>query len=295
LKSGFVGLIGCPNVGKSTLLNGLIGEKISIVSDKPQTTRHRLQGILTRPEGQVIFVDTPGVHKPKHRLGEYMIDVSFRSLMEADVVFYMTDVEKGYGAREHFIITRLKTVHVPIFLLINKVDLAPAEKVNELAEAFTSQMHFAEVLFISAMQQINTDRLLEKVWEYLPEGPMYYPEDDLTDQPMSFIAAELIREKSLQLTRDEVPHAIAVEVEEFKLQTAKTWYIRAAIYAERDSQKGIIIGKQGKMLKQIGELARSELEAMLNRKVYLDLWVKVKKNWRDNEANLNQLGFKPHS
>jgi GTP-binding protein Era len=292
LKSGFIGLIGCPNVGKSTLLNALIGEKISIVSDKPQTTRHRLQGILTRPEGQAVFVDTPGVHKPQHRLGEYMIDVSFQSLKEVDVVFYMTDVERGFGAREHYIIQQLQDLSVPVFLVINKVDLAPEPQAAELEEAFISQMRFAEVLFISATRQINLELLLEKTWQYLPEGPMYYPEDDLTDQPMSFIAAELIREKALELTRDEVPHSIAVDIEEFKLQPNHIWYIRASIYTERDSQKGIIIGKQGSLLKKIGELARVDIEAMLEGKVYLSLWVKVKKNWRDNEANLNQLGFK---
>lgn len=292
MKSGFIGLIGCPNVGKSTLLNALIGEKISIVSDKPQTTRHRLQGILTRPEGQAVFVDTPGVHKPQHRLGEYMIDVSFQSLKEVDVVFYMTDVERGFGAREHYIIQQLQDLSVPVFLVINKVDLAPEPQAAELEEAFISQMRFAEVLFISATRQINLELLLEKTWQYLPEGPMYYPEDDLTDQPMSFIAAELIREKALELTRDEVPHSIAVDIEEFKLQPNHIWYIRASIYTERDSQKGIIIGKQGSLLKKIGELARVDIEAMLEGKVYLSLWVKVKKNWRDNEANLNQLGFK---
>ena len=295
MKSGFVGIIGCPNVGKSTLLNSLIGEKVSIVSDKPQTTRHRLQGILTTAEGQVIFVDTPGVHKPKHLLGEYMIEVSFRSLAEVDLVFYITDVERGYGAREQFIINQLKKASVPVFLIINKIDLTTPECMEAIADEFRAEFNFSEIIFISAAKTLHLDQLLTRTWEYLPEGPMYYPEDDLTDQPMSFIASELIREKVLTLTRDEVPHSIAVAIEEFKIQSAKMCYIRASIYTERDSQKGIIIGKEGSRLKKIGELARQELEEMMDSKVYLDLWVKVKKNWRDNEANLRQLGFKDHN
>lgn len=292
MRSGFVSIVGRPNVGKSTLLNTIIGEKIAIVSDKPQTTRTRIQGVYTCDEGQIIYVDTPGIHKPRHLLGEYMVQVSTRSLDEVDLIYYMTDVTRPFGAGEQFIINELKSVRVPIFLLVNKIDLADEVKVKEFTRAFLNEFKFSECLPISAGQGLNVPLLLEKTFAYLPEGPLYYPADDLTDQPVSFIVAELIREKALLLTRDEVPHSLAVNVEEFKTQTQDKIYIRAVIHTERDSQKGIIIGKDGQMLKKIGEQARLEIEKMLQSSVYLDLWVKVKKNWRDNETNLNQLGYR---
>ncbi|MEN6350019.1 MAG: GTPase Era [Syntrophomonas sp.] len=292
MKSGFISIVGRPNVGKSTLLNSLIGEKIAIVSEKPQTTRTRIQGIYTCDNGQIIFIDTPGIHKPRHLLGEYMVKVSSRSLEEVDIIFYMTDVTRPFGGGEQFIIDQLKDAAVPVFLLVNKIDLVDQAEVDEYINTFTSRMSFSEIIPLSAACGTNLPLLLEKTFNLLPEGPLYYPEDNLTDQPVSFIVAELIREKALILTRDEVPHSLAVEIEEFKEQSGGKIYIRAAIYTERDSQKRIIIGKNGQMLKNIGEQSRRDIEKMLESPVYLDLWVKVKKNWRDSENNLNQLGYR---
>jgi len=279
-------------VGKSTLINTIIGSKIAIVSEKPQTTRTRIQGILTTEDGQIIFIDTPGIHKPKHLLGEYMLKVSTQSLNEVDIIYYMTDASRPFGAGEQYIIDQLKNVEVPVFLLVNKIDLVGEEEIKEFVQPFYNQMNFTELIPISAANGTNLTTLLNKTIEYLPEGPLYYPEDDMTDQPVSFIVAELIREKALLLTRDEVPHSLAVEVEEFKNQPGGKIYVRAVIHTERDSQKAIIIGQKGQMLKKIGERSRADIEKMLGSSVYLDLWVKVKKNWRDNENNLNQLGYR---
>lgn len=292
MKSGFVSVVGRPNVGKSTLVNKLIGSKIAIVSDKPQTTRTRIQGILTSEQGQVIFIDTPGIHKPKHLLGEYMMKVSTQSLEEVDLIYYITDVTSPFGPGEQYIIDQLKNSKVPVFLLVNKVDLVEPEEIQRFMQPFCHQMIFTECIPVSAAQGTNLERLLESTYQHLPEGPLYYPEEDLTDQPVSFIVAELIREKALILTRDEVPHSLAVEIEEFKHQGPGKVYIRAVINTERDSQKGIIIGKKGQMLKKIGEQARADIEKMMEASVYLDLWIKVKKNWRDNQNNLNQLGYR---
>ena len=292
MKSGFVSIVGRPNVGKSTLINQIIGEKIAIVSDKPQTTRNRLQGIHTCTEGQIIFIDTPGIHKPRHLLGEYMVNVSTRSLHEVDLIYYIIDVTRPYGGGEEFIINHLQQSLVPIFLVVNKIDLSSAAEIQEFIKPFTLHMNFAETIAISAAQGTNVSDLLAKTFGYLPEGPLYYPEEDMTDQPVSFIVSELIREKALILTRDEIPHSLAVDIEEFKQQNGGKLYLRAVIYIERDSQKGIVIGKNGQMLKQIGEQARSDIESFLDQSVYLDLWVKVKKNWRDSESNLNQLGYR---
>ncbi len=291
MKSGFVSIIGRPNVGKSTLINSLIGAKIAIVSDKPQTTRTRIQGIMTSDEGQIIFIDTPGIHKPKHLLGEYMLKVSTRSLGEVDIIYYMTDASRPFGAGEQFITEQLKNAEVPVFLVVNKIDLVGEQEIKDFVQPFYNQMNFTELIPISAVNGTNLDSLLKKTLSYMPEGPQYYPEEDLTDQSVSFIVAELVREKALILTRDEIPHSIAVEVEEFKNQGKGKVYIRAVIYTERDSQKGILIGKSGQMLKKIGEQSRADIEKMVDSSVYLDLWVKVKKNWRDNENNLNQLGY----
>lgn len=292
MRSGFVSIVGRPNVGKSTLINTIIGKKITIVSEKPQTTRTCIQGIYTCEEGQIIFVDTPGIHKPKHLLGEYMVKLSTRSMEEVDLIYYMTDVTKPFGSGEQFILEQLKNTSVPVFLIVNKIDLSNPEKTEEYIKAFKYEMNFTRIIPISAYKNLNIEQLLKETFEFLPEGPLYYPEDDLTDQPVSFIVAELIREKVLLLTRDEVPHSIAVDIEEFKNEQGKKAYIRAFIYTERDSQKGIIIGQNGQMLKNIGEQSRRDIEIMLGMPVYLDLWVKVKKNWRDNEANLRQLGFR---
>ena len=292
MKSGFVSIIGRPNVGKSTLINKLIGSKIAIVSEKPQTTRTRIQGILTSDEGQIVFIDTPGIHKPKHLLGEYMLTISTQSLKEVDLIYYITDATRPFGAGEQFIIDQLKNTEVPVYLLVNKIDLVKEEELNNYVKPFCNQMNFTEIIPISAVNGTNLTSLLNKTFQIMPEGPLYYPEDDLTDQPVSFIVAELIREKALILTRDEVPHSLAVEIEEFKNQDAGKIYIRAIIHTERDSQKGILIGKNGQMLKKIGEQARTDIEKMLSSSVYLDLWIKVKKNWRDNQNNLNQLGYR---
>lgn len=293
MKSGFVSIVGRPNVGKSTLINHIMGSKIAIVSDKPQTTRNRIQGIYTCEQGQIIFVDTPGVHKPKHLLGEYMVNVSARSINEVDMVYYMVDVTRPLGGGERYIINFLKEASVPVYLLFNKIDLVQEDHIFKTMQDYHGIMKFTEVIPISAALGTNLDLLLEKTFSDLPEGPLYYDEDDLTDQPASFLAAELIREKALLLTRDEVPHAIAVEVEAFENKRAGKIYLRAVIYTERETQKAIIIGKGGQMLKSIGEQSRHEIEHMLDAQVYLDLWVKVKKNWRDNEGNLKQLGYRP--
>jgi len=292
VKSGFVSIIGRPNVGKSTLINTMIGAKIAIVSEKPQTTRTRIQGILTSPEGQIIFIDTPGMHKPKHLLGEYMLKISTQSLKEVDIIYYMTDASRPFGAGEQYIIDQLRNIEVPVFLLVNKIDLVGEAEIKDFVQPFFNQMNFTELIPISAAKGTNVSTLLDKTIQYLPEGPLYSPEDDMTDQPVSFIVAELIREKALLLTRDEVPHSLAVEVEEFKNQANGKVYVRAVIHTERDSQKAIIIGQKGQMLKKIGERSRVDIEEMLGSSVYLDLWVKVKKNWRDNENNLNQLGYR---
>ncbi len=292
MKSGFVSIVGRPNVGKSTLINTIVGEKIAIVSEKPQTTRNRLQGIYTCDQGQIIFIDTPGIHKPRHRLGEYMVKVSTRSVQEFDLVYYIADITRPYGGGEEFIVNYLQQSPVPVFLVVNKMDLSGEERLLDFISPFTAQMNFAEIIPVSAAVGTNLPQLLEKTLSYLPEGPLYYPEDDKTDQPVSFIASELIREKALVLTRDEIPHSLAVEIEEFKQQSGGKVYLRGVIYTERDSQKGIVIGKNGQMLKKIGEQARMDIEILLKQPVYLELWVKVKKNWRDSESNLRQLGYK---
>lgn len=292
MKSGFVSIVGRPNVGKSTLMNTIIGEKIAIVSDKPQTTRTRIQGIHTCDEGQIVFVDTPGIHKPKHLLGEYMVKVSTRTLEEVDLIYYMTDVTRPLGGGEKYILSQLVDVRVPVFLLVNKIDLATEDQTKEFIHSFSGEMSFAEIIPLSAANGTNISLLLDKTFSCLPEGPLYYPADNVTDQPVSLIAAELIREKALLLTRDEVPHSLAVEMEEFRTQTNGKVYLKAVIYTERDSQKGIIIGKKGQMLKNIGEQSRVDIEKLIDSPVYLDLWVKVKKNWRDSENNLNQLGYR---
>jgi len=292
VRSGFVSIVGRPNVGKSTFMNTVIGEKIAIVSEKPQTTRTRIQGIYTSKDGQIIFIDTPGIHKPKHRLGEYMVKVSTETLAEVDIIYFMTDVTQKFGKGDQYILEQLVNTKVPVFLLVNKIDLVGADQVKDFIKPFSSIIQFNEIIPLSAALGTNIPVLLNKTFKYLPEGPLYYPEDDLTDQPVSFLVAELIREKALFLTRDEVPHSLAIDVEEFRHNSKGKLYLRAVIYVERDSQKGIIIGKDGQMLKNIGEEARKDIESLLKARVYLDLWVKVKKNWRDSEKNLNQLGYR---
>lgn len=290
-RSGFAALVGRPNVGKSTILNRLIGQKIAIISDKPQTTRNKIRCVLTTDEAQVIFLDTPGIHKPKHKLGEFMNQEAQGAFGEVDLILYVVDAAGGLGGGDQFIIERLKTVKTPVMLVINKIDQVKKEDILPLITRFQQEMNFAEVVPVSALEGDNTDRLLEVLTRYMPEGPKYYPDDMVTDHPERFIVAELIREKVLHLTRDEIPHAIAVDVEEMEERKNDNVFIKAVIYVERDSQKGIIVGNKGQMLKNIGQLARGDIENLLGSKVYLDLWVKVKKDWRNREGTLRNFGF----
>lgn len=294
VKSGFVALIGRPNVGKSTLLNTLLGYKIAIMSDKPQTTRNRIQGVLTDQRGQIVFLDTPGIHKPKSLLGDYMVKVSMNTLQEVDVVCWVVDVEEKMGSGDRYIIDVLKKVHTPIFLLVNKIDRVHPDHLLPFIDRFRRELAFEEVIPISALQGNNVSTLVEQIYERLPEGPMYYPSDQITDHPEQFIVAEIIREKILHKTREEVPHSIAVVIEDMEQRSDEkgTVYIRATIFTERPSQKGILIGKQGKMLKEIGREAREDAERLLGSPVYLDLWVKVKQDWRNEEHMLRRFGYR---
>ena len=280
-KSGFVAVIGRPNVGKSTLINSLIGQKIAIMSDKPQTTRNKIMCVLTTDNEQVIFLDTPGIHKPLHKLGEYMVKAAEGTLKEVDAILFVVDATEDLGGGERYIMERLQATKKPVILIVNKLDLIDRQSVLPIIEKYTKAYDFAGVVPISAKEKMNLDSLLAELNKYLPEGPQYYPADTVTDQPERLIAAEMIREKVLHLTRDEIPHAIAVDIEEMKSRANDKVYIRATIYVERESQKGIVIGKRGALLKEIGALARKDIETMLGSKTYLDLWVKVKKDWRD--------------
>ncbi len=291
-RSGFVAVIGKPNVGKSTLINAWLGHKIAIVSPKPQTTRHRLRGILTRPDAQIIFVDTPGIHQPRHKLGEFMVETATKSIPDADVVLFLVDVSEMPTAEDEQI-AQLIAEHgqAPVILVLNKADLLPPEKVQPHSDAYFELVKHDEWMMISATRGDNRDKLLEMVVARLPEGPRYYPPDQLTDQNMRFIVAELIREQVLRFAHQEVPHAVAVAVEEWKQRREDLTYIGANIFVEKDSQKGIIIGQGGRMLKRIGRAAREEIEQLVGNRVYLDLWVKVRKKWRRDEQELRRLGY----
>ncbi|MFX3616056.1 MAG: GTPase Era [Sporolactobacillus sp.] len=291
-KSGFAALIGRPNVGKSTLLNQLLGQKIAIMSDKAQTTRNKIHGIYTTDQEQVIFIDTPGIHKPKHRLGEIMTAMALNTLNEVDIVLFLIDAEQGYGRGDQFIIDFLQKVNSPVFLLINKIDKVHPEELLPLIDHYRTLYSFKEIIPLSALQGQNVSELLKQIHTYLPEGPQYYPSDQITDHPERFIVSELIREKILQLTRDEVPHSIAVVIDKMKKnEHGNLFDIQATIMVERPSQKGIIIGKGGSMLKKVGTLARKEIEALIGSKVFLELWVKVDQNWRDKEEELKNFGY----
>ncbi len=278
-------------MGKSTLLNAVLGQKIAIMSDKPQTTRNKIQGFYTTEEAQIVFIDTPGIHKPQHKLGEYMVTVAERTLNEVDVILYLVDATSKFGAGEEFIIKQLGKVETPVFLVINKIDLISRDQLLALIAEYSNKFPFAEIMPLSALKEDGVDHMLEILVQYLSEGPQFYPEDMVTDQPEKAIVAELIREKVLFLTREEIPHSVAVEVTDFKEREGNTIYIGAVIYVERDSQKGIIIGKKGSMLKEIGKLARVDIENLLDSKVYLELWVKVKKDWRNQDVALRNFGF----
>ncbi|GAE33403.1 GTP-binding protein Era [Halalkalibacter akibai JCM 9157] len=284
-KSGFVSIIGRPNVGKSTLLNHVIGQKIAIMSDKPQTTRNKIQGVYTSNESQIVFIDTPGIHKPKHKLGDFMMKVAQNTLREVDLVLYVVDATEAFGSGEEFIIEKLKGTKTPIFLVINKIDKIQPDDLLGVIETYRTKLDFKEVVPISALQGNNVPTLMEQITNYLEEGPQYYPSDQVTDHPERFVVSELIREKVLHLTREEIPHSVAVNVEQMKKrENTDTVYIGATIIVERTSQKGIIIGKQGSMLKEVGQRARGDIEALLGSKVFLELWVKVQKDWRNKAA-----------
>lgn len=289
-KSGFVTLIGRPNVGKSTLMNHLIGQKIAITSNKPQTTRNRIQTVLTTEEGQIVFVDTPGIHKAKNKLGEYMVNVAERTLNEVDVVLWLVEPSTFIGAGEKHIVEQLGRVKTPVVLVINKVDMVKKEEVLTFIDAYRKIYDFAEIVPVSARSGENTEELVKVIMKYLPYGPQFYDEDTITDQPERQIVAELIREKALHALNDEIPHGIAVAIDSMKYRK-KIVDIDATIICERDSHKGIIIGKQGSMLKKIGSTARFEIERMLDLKVNLQLWVKVKKDWRDSDFLIKNFGY----
>ena len=290
-KSGFVTLIGRPNVGKSTLMNYLIGQKIAITSNKPQTTRNRIQTVLTTDEGQIVFVDTPGIHKAKNKLGEYMVNVAEKTLNEVDVVLWLVEPTTFIGAGEQHIAKQLQRVKTPVILVINKVDSVKREEILPAIAAYKDIYDFADIVPVSARSGDNTDELLRVIMKYLPYGPQFYDEDTVTDQPERQIVAEKIREKALHSLQDEIPHGIAVAIDRMKMQN-KVMHIDATIICERDSHKGIIIGKQGSMLKKIGSTARYEIERMLDCKVNLKLWVKVKKDWRDSEFLMKNFGYR---
>lgn len=291
--SGFVTIIGRPNVGKSTLINHIIGQKIAIMSDKPQTTRNKIQGVHTTENGQIVFIDTPGIHKPKTKLGDFMVKAATSSLREVDVVLFLVDVYEGYGAGDQFIIDYLEGLKTPVFLILNKIDQVEPNQLLPMIEQYSKKYPFAEIIPISALQGNNVNTLLEQIFNRLSEGPQYYPTDQITDHPERFIVAELIREKILELTREEIPHSIAIEIESMKKrETSDTVYIGAVVYTERDSQKKIIIGKKGSVLKEVGQRARADIEALLGNKIFLELWVKVKKDWRNQEHQLRNFGYR---
>lgn len=290
-QSGFVTMIGRPNVGKSTLLNHIIGEKVSIISDKIQTTRNAIQGIYSEDNAQVIFIDTPGIHKPKHRLGTYMVDVSLQTMEDVDVVLFMVNAKESFGRGDAFILEKLKESKKPIFLLINKVDLIHPDDVFGIIEQYKDQCDFAEIIPVSALNGNNVQSLLRLLKEYLPEGPKYYDPEEMTNKSVRFMLSELIREKVLHHTEEEIPHSINVQIESMERPEGKKMRIQATIVAERDSQKGILIGKGGKMLKRVGQEARRDIEDLLDEKVYLELWVKVQKDWRNKQSLLSQYGF----
>ncbi len=291
-KSGFAALIGRPNVGKSTLMNCLIGQKIAITSSKPQTTRNRIQTVLTNEEGQIVFVDTPGIHKAKNRLGDYMVNVANRSLKEVDVILWLVEPSDYIGAGERHIMEQLSKINTPVILVMNKIDMVKREDLLRFIDAYRNEMDFAEIVPVSALKNDNTKELVKCIMQYLPYGPAFYDEDTITDQPQRQIVAELIREKALRCLEEEIPHGIAVTIEKMKWR-GKIVDIEATIICEKDSHKGIIIGKQGTMLKKIGSHARRDIEDLLESKVNLQLWVKVKKDWRDSDFLLKNFGYNP--
>ncbi|MCH5269728.1 MAG: GTPase Era [Lachnospiraceae bacterium] len=289
-KSGFATLIGRPNVGKSTLMNCLIGQKIAITSNKPQTTRNRIQTVYTSEEGQIVFLDTPGIHKAKNKLGNYMVNVAEKTLSEVDVILWLVEPSNFIGAGEQHIIEQLKKAKTPVILVINKIDTVKREQLLAYIDTYRKVFDFSEIVPVSALKDENTEELLKCIFRYLPYGPAFYDEDTVTDQPMRQIVAELIREKALRLLEEEIPHGVAVSIESMKFKKHIV-DIEATIVCEKDSHKGIIIGKGGGMLKKIGSRARPEIEDLLEQQVNLQLWVKVKKDWRDSDFLLKNFGY----
>lgn len=291
-KSGFISIVGRPNVGKSTLMNYIMGEKLSIVSNKPQTTRNNIQTILTTENYQMVFVDTPGIHKPKHKLGEYMVNSAKDSTKDVDLILFLTNPGEEIGRGDKFILESLKSKNAPVFLVLNKIDEFTQDVVAKSLADFAKEFDFKEIIPISAIKGKNVDKLLELMVEELPEGPKYYPEDMITDVQERFVVSEIVREKALRTLRDEVPHGIAVDVIQMKQKENGTYHIEVDLICEKDSHKGIIIGKNGQCLKKIGETSRYELERFLRSKVNIKIWVKVRKEWRDNQTLLKELGYK---
>lgn len=291
-KSGFVTIIGRPNVGKSTLLNYLIGEKLSIISNKPQTTRNNIQAILSKGDYQIIFIDTPGMHKPRHKLGEYMVNVAKKTLEEVDLILFLTTPDEEIGAGDKHIIEQLKNVKTPVIMVLNKIDMVKKETTAAAVKNYSQAFQFKEIVPISARSGENVETLLNLIIENINEGPQYFPGDMITDQPEKFIISEIIREKILKNMQDEIPHGTAVEVMMLK-ENEKNGVINinSTIYCEKESHKSMIIGKNGSMIKKIGESARMDIERLLDTRVYLELWVKVKKDWRDNPTTLKNLGY----
>ncbi|MEG0238308.1 MAG: GTPase Era [Clostridium sp.] len=291
-KSGFVSIVGRPNVGKSTLMNYIMGEKLSIVSNKPQTTRNNIQTILTTDDYQMVFVDTPGIHKPKHKLGEYMVNAAKDSTKDVDLVLFLTNPGEEIGRGDKFILETLRGKKTPVFLVLNKIDEFTQETVAKSLADFSKEFDFKEIVPIAAIKGKNVDKLLDLMVKELPEGPKYYPEDMITDVQERFVVSEIVREKALRTLRDEVPHGIAVDVIQMKQKENGTYHIEVDLICEKDSHKGIIIGKNGQTLKKIGETSRYELERFLRSKVNIKIWVKVRKEWRDNQNLLKELGYK---
>ena len=291
-NSGFVTIVGRPNVGKSTLLNEIMGEKLSIVSNKPQTTRNNIQTILTGEDHQIVFVDTPGIHKPKHKLGEYMVNSAKDSIKEVDLVLFLINPDEEIGRGDKFIIETLKNQKAPVFLVVNKIDEFTQDRVAQTLQMYSQEMDFKEIIPISALKGKNVDKLISLMVDAMPEGPKYYPDDMITDVQERFVVSEIIREKALRTLREEIPHGIAVDIIQMKQSPSGTWHIEVDMLCEKDSHKGIIIGKNGQCLKKIGESARYEIERFLHEKVNLKIWVKVRKEWRDNQNLLKELGYK---
>ena len=291
-KSGFVAIVGRPNVGKSTFMNYVLGQKIAIMSDKAQTTRNKIQGVYTKDDAQIVFLDTPGIHKPKHELGEFMVKSAYSALKEVDAVLFMVNVSEKRGPGDDFIIEKLKGIKTPIFLVLNKIDLVTPEVLLERVESYKDALDFAGVFPISVLQGNNVNELMEGLINALPEGPQYYPADQITDHPEYFVVSELIREKILQLTQEEITHSVAVTVDKMQKDEFDKVHVYANIIVERKSQKGIIIGKGGRLLKEIGTRARRDIQQLLGNKVYLELWVKVEKDWRKRKSNLQEYGYR---